>query len=502
MLFNSLNFLIFFPIVMAIYLIIPKKARYFWLLAASYYFYMCWNPKYVLLLFGSTVITYVSSLLLAKSKGNITRKRLIAAGCIVINFGILFLFKYLNFMLATLYKVLSLAHITVEERLVSFLLPVGISFYIFQAVSYMVDVYREDIEPEKNFFVYALFVSFFPQLVAGPIERSTNLLPQIKGLKDLKLWDAQRIQQGFLLMLYGFFMKIVIADRASMFVDKVFDPINYGAYAGVEVFLAMLLFTLQIYCDFAGYSYIAIGTAKICGIQLMDNFNTPYFAKNIKDFWDRWHISLSTWFRDYVYIPLGGGRKGKLRKYFNIMVIFTLSGLWHGAGWHYVIWGVLHGIFRVVGECTLKIRQKAADLLSIRTDTLSHGLYQRIITFFMVAVAWVFFRAGSLSQAVYMLIKLPVKNFWLLFDGALNNPLIYGMDAKDWNVLLFSLVLLFAVSLCRYHGIKLQELFVKQSFLFKVVFCYLVVFFLIVYGCYGGGFAGANAGGQFIYFQF
>ena len=502
MLFNSLHFLIFFPIVIGIYLIMPKKARHFWLLAASYYFYMCWNPKYVLLLLASTGITYFASLLLWRFKGNRKCKNLVAAGCIVLNFGILFVFKYFNFVLATIYKVLSMAHITVEERMISLLLPVGISFYIFQAVSYMVDVYREELEPERNFFVYALFVSFFPQLVAGPIERSRNLLPQIRGLKDIKIWNSQWIQQGFVLMLYGFFMKVVIADRAAAFVDKVFDPIGYGSFAGVEILLAMLLFTLQIYCDVAGYSYIAIGAAKICGIRLMDNFNTPYFARSIKDFWDRWHISLSTWFRDYVYIPLGGSRKGKPRKYLNILIIFTLSGLWHGAGWHYVVWGMLHGIYRVVGEMTAKLRQKLIGLSGIRTDTLSYGLWQRMVTFAMVAVAWVFFRAGSLSQALYLLKHMAVWNPWKLFDGSLMNLSVYGLDAKDWNVLLLSLVILFAVSLCRYRGMKLTELFVKQNFLFKVIFCYVVIFFIIIYGMYGGGFAGAKAGGQFIYFQF
>lgn len=496
MLFNSLQFLVFFPVVVIVYFLIPSKIRYLWLLACSYYFYMCWNPKYVLLLLASTVVTYLAGLFLERWSDSPKRKKWVLAICLLINFGILFVFKYANFAIQTIEKLLGLVHITVPEVTIRLLLPVGISFYIFQAVSYLIDVYRGDIKPERNFFIYALFVSFFPQLVAGPIERSRNLLPQIRNLNKTRLWDSKRFLSGCAQMLYGFFLKMVIADRAALFVDTVFDVEKYSVYGSFEVLTGMLLFTLQIYCDFAGYTSIAIGAAKILGVELMDNFNTPYFAVSIKDFWNRWHISLSTWFRDYLYFPLGGSRKGKLRKYLNIMIVFGLSGMWHGAGWHYIFWGLLHGVYRVTGEATLKIRQKWNQICKKRTDTFSHQLWKRTCTFSLVAVAWVFFRAASLRQAVDLLFQLVSRfNPWVLFDGTLLN---LGIDAKDWNVLILSILILFAVSLCRHWGKQPAKAFAEQGPLFQAVVIYFGIIAILLFGVYGAGYEAA----QFIYFQF
>ena len=326
MLFNSFDFVVFFPIVLLVYFVIPKKTRYIWLLVASYYFYMGWNAVYALLLLFSTVITYFSGLLLAKLKDKERKKKLVVAGCVIANFGILFVFKYLSFAAGTVIQIANSFGARWEEPEINLLLPVGISFYIFQAVGYMIDVYRKQIEAEKNFFRYALFVSFFPQLVAGPIERSKNFLPQIQNLHKVKLWDFDRIRSGALIMLYGYIMKMIIADRAAIFVDTVYAIDNYEDYAGFTVLVAAILFSVQIYCDFAGYTFIAIGAARIMGVSLMNNFNAPYFAASIKEFWDKWHISLSSWFRDYLYFPLGGSRKGKFRKYLNIFIVFAVSG--------------------------------------------------------------------------------------------------------------------------------------------------------------------------------
>ncbi|MDE6421087.1 MAG: MBOAT family protein, partial [Lachnospiraceae bacterium] len=318
--FNSVDFMIFFPIVLIVYFFMPKRIRICWLLISSYYFYMSWNAIYALLIGGSTIVTYVSGLLLGKfskrgGKTGQTKKKMTVVVCIVINLGILAVFKYGNFTIETVNALLNTLHIQVIDRRFDLLLPVGISFYTFQALGYIIDVYREDVEVEKNFMRYALFVSFFPQLVAGPIERSKNLLSQIKNIHNVKLWNARRVTSGAILMVWGFFMKMVIADRVSLLVDTVFD--NYRMYGSTELVLAAIGFTLQIYCDFGSYSIIAIGAAKIMGFNLMENFNTPYFARNIRDFWSRWHISLSTWFKDYLYIPLGGNRKGKIRKAVN-----------------------------------------------------------------------------------------------------------------------------------------------------------------------------------------
>ena len=344
MLFNSLQFLIFFPIVVLVYFIIPVRIKKFWLLAASYYFYMCWNAKYAFLILASTVITYFSGLLLERIKNNNTYdsdrktrlKKYVVAGSFILNLGILFYFKYINFAIDTLQKLFGLVHIELNVPAFDIILPVGISFYTFQALSYTMDVYRGEIYAEKDFFQYALYVSFFPQLVAGPIERSKNLLKQLAIPQP---FDFDKARDGFLLMLWGYFLKIVLADRIAIVVDTVYT--DYEKYPGWYLIVATVLFAFQIYCDFAGYSTIAIGAAEILGIKLMENFNAPYTAESVADFWKRWHISLTSWFRDYLYIPLGGNRKGKIRTYLNRMIVFLLSGLWHGASLHFVMWGGL-----------------------------------------------------------------------------------------------------------------------------------------------------------------
>lgn len=345
MLFNSYDFLIFFPIVTLIYFLIPHKVRCIWLLITSYYFYMCWNAKYALILLLSTTVTYISGLLIENAnkiqdekKGTKLKKTFVVLS-FVINLSILFLFKYFDFAVDNINRVLSYLNIQILEPSFDIVLPVGISFYIFQALSYTVDVYRKDVKAEKNFLKYALFVSFFPQLVAGPIERSKNLIKQIH---ERHYFNAQRVKDGLLLMIWGGFQKIVIADRVAIVVDTVFN--NFPEYGGMYIVVASILFAVQIYCDFAGYSTIAIGAAKVMGFALMENFNAPYFSTSVSEFWRRWHISLSSWFKDYLYIPLGGNRKGKLRKYINLMIVFIVSGLWHGAEWSFVIWGALNRI--------------------------------------------------------------------------------------------------------------------------------------------------------------
>lgn len=496
MLFNSLRFIVFFPVVIAVYFIIHRKLRMYWLLLASYFFYMCWNPKYALLLLFSTAVTWGAGLMLERWRERPGRRRAVAAVAVVLNFGILFMFKYLDFLWHNLSVVLGRFQIAVPENPVSLLLPVGISFYIFQAVGYMADVYRGTVRAERNFPRYALFVSFFPQLVAGPIERSGNLLPQLRNLENLKLWDSQRLQKGALTMLYGYLLKMVIADRAAIFVDAVFAPDNLGVYQGLTVFLAAALFAVQIYCDFAGYTCIAIGAARIMGIELMDNFNAPYFATSFRDFWNRWHISLSAWFRDYLYFPLGGSRKGRLRKYLNILIVFCVSGLWHGAAWHFVAWGALHGICRVAGELTAGIREKIWKKLRVKTDVFSFRLWRVTFLFAAVSVIWIFFRAEALTQALALVKNMAaVWNPWVLFDGSL---LELGLDGKDWNVLIAGLVLLLSVDLQRMKKISLAQLYVRQNLVFRWMVILAGICAVLVFGIYGAEY---NAS-RFIYFQF
>lgn len=342
MLFNSFNFMFFFPLVVLVYFVIPKRGRYIWLLFSSYIFYMGWNPKYALLIAFSTVITYFGGILLERFNDQAdekarSRKKGILVATIFINIGILIYFKYFDFILQNINLLLESCGVTAFNKGFDIILPVGISFYTFQALGYIIDVYRGEIKAEKNILRYSLFVSFFPQLVAGPIERSKNLLRQIDNVENIGIWNYSRIKNGLILMLWGFFLKMVIADRAAILVDNVYDA--YWMYGSIELILATVLFAIQIYCDFSSYSLIAIGAAKVMGFELMENFNTPYFSCSVKEFWSRWHISLSTWFRDYLYIPLGGNRCSKKKKYRNLMITFLVSGLWHGASWNYIFWG-------------------------------------------------------------------------------------------------------------------------------------------------------------------
>lgn len=495
MLFNSLEFVVFFPVVLTVYFLIHRKLRAVWLLIASYFFYMCWKPKYLLLLLFSTAVTWGAGLLLERWREEPHRKRAVAAAAILLNFGILFLFKYLDFLWHNIGAVLGRFSVTLPENRVSLLLPVGISFYIFQAVGYTVDVYRGTIAAERNFPRYALFVSFFPQLVAGPIERSGNLLPQVQKLEQLRLWDSRRIQRGALTMLYGYLLKMVIADRAAVFVDTVFCVDNFGVYQGITVFLAAALFAVQIYCDFAGYTCIAVGGARIMGIELMHNFDAPYLAVSFRDFWNRWHISLTSWFRDYLYFPLGGSRKGRLRKYLNILIVFGVSGLWHGASWHFAVWGVLHGICRVAGELTAGLREKFWKALHVKTDVFSFRLWRVSFMFSAVSIIWIFFRVEAVSQAFVLLRNMAVWNPWVLFDGSL---LKLGLDGKDWNVLFAGLALLLGVDLLRMKKISLPQLYVRQNLVFRWLVVLAGVCAVLLFGAYGAEYNAA----QFIYFQF
>ena len=496
MLFNSLRFLVFFPLICLGYYVIPYKFRHIFLLIASYYFYMCWNPKYALLMFTSTLVTYLSGLLIDRAnriqseKKKITYKKMYLAGSLVINLGILFFFKYSNFFLDSLSRLLACAHITMPDVRFDIILPVGISFYTFQAISYSIDVYRGDIYTEKNFLKYALFVSFFPQLVAGPIERSKNLLKQINVKHP---FDAHRVHTGLIQMLWGMFQKVLISDNIAMIVSNVYD--NYEKYGSVELIFATILFAFQIYCDFGGYSNIAIGAARVMGFDLMENFNAPYLANTVADFWRRWHISLSTWFRDYLYIPLGGNRKGKLRKYSNIMIVFFVSGLWHGASWHYVVWGMLNGIYQIIGDLLMPIRNKFVKIFNVNRTAFSHRLLKIMTTFILVDISWVFFRADSFSQAFEILHKMVTKiNLNPMLDGSL---LELGIARPQCIAVMMMAVLIFA-DLCKYFKIDLKEKLCTQGIWFQYLVYFFLIFSILILGSYGPQFDES----QFIYFQF
>lgn len=491
MLFNSFSFLIFFPVVCLVYFIIPYKIRYIFLLFASYFFYMSWNPKYAVLMLTSTIITYLSGILIGRAKKNQSRKKLFVILSFVLNLGILFFFKYFGFTMDSVSKILGAANIQLVIPAFDIILPVGISFYTFQALSYTMDVYREDIYPEKNFFKYALFVSFFPQLVAGPIERSKNLLKQI-SVKHSFSFDNMRA--GLIIMGIGYFQKMVLADNIAVFVDQVYN--NHVEYNGTILLIATLLFAVQIYCDFSGYSYIAIGAAKVMGFTLMENFNAPYFADSVSDFWRRWHISLSTWFRDYLYIPLGGNRKGRIRKYFNLMVVFLASGLWHGASWHFVAWGFLNGIYQIIGEIMRPLRDGLVKLFHIERQVFSHRILKIITTFILVDFSWIFFRANGMKDAL-MIIKNIFTNQQVtaLFDNSLYQM---GMIEKQFRMIMMGIVILAIIDYFKYKKINIVEKITNQGIWLRWTLYFGFIFGVLVFGAYGPKFDVA----QFIYFQF
>ena len=386
MTFDSLAFLIFLPAVVGIHWMLPHRWRKYWLLAVSYFFYMYWSPALIVLLLFSTVVDYCCSRGIERTEGKLRKALLLVS--IVVNLGLLFSFKYLDFFGETVNSLCALLGISYRVPALNLILPVGISFYTFQTMSYTIDVYRGKIQAQRDFITFALYVTFFPQLVAGPIERAGALLPQLQAERSPSKED---FASGFQLLVSGFFRKVVIADLCGRFVDRVYGA--SGAVDGAAVAVATVLFAVQIYCDFAGYSEIAAGSARLMGVRLMRNFDRPYLSGSIREFWRRWHISLSGWFTDYIYIPLGGSRRGLQRQIFATLVVFAASGLWHGARWTFVLWGLFHGALMVL-ELLLPKRKEQHRWLWV-------GL-----TFCAVTLSWIFFRSNTVEQAFGFLAAL------------------------------------------------------------------------------------------------
>ncbi len=451
MLFNSLHFLGFFPIVVLVYFLLPRRVRWAWLLGASYYFYAAWRVEYLGLILISTLTDYT----VGRRMGNIaerSRRTPYLLISLVVNLGILFTFKYFNFFNDSTRSLFALFGADYRLTNLDVLLPVGISFYTFQTLSYTIDIWRGRLEPERHLGRFALYIAFFPQLVAGPIERASRLLPQFRSaFTDAAVrFDSARVTSGLRLMLWGMFMKVVIADRLALYVNQVYN--NPSDYVGLPVLLATYFFAFQIFCDFAGYSNIAIGAARVMGFDLMENFRQPYTSPSVAEFWRRWHISLSTWFRDYVYIPLGGNRVGRARWYTNLFLVFLVSGLWHGAAWTFVIWGALHGLYVVLGAALGSValwgtrRDEAASGGSPGRQSVPAWLAV-FATFHAVAFAWIFFRASSLANATLIITQLvqmqpPTLNAlvapWLatatnpLFEMLLALGLIVLLESVQW----------------------------------------------------------------------
>ena len=405
MTFNSWEFLLFYPIVCLLYFALPKKMKWPMLLIASYYFYACYQADLLILIIATTIVSWVASNIIAKSQNSALRKFCLTLTLLVC-FGVLFFYKYFNFLSGSVTGIITMLGGTPTPFELNLVLPVGISFYTFQTLSYVIDVYRGQVKPEKNIFFYALFVSFFPQLVAGPIERPDNLIPQ---LREPHKWDNDNAIKGAKHMIVGFFKKICVADLISIYVNSVYNDVSSASALGVII--ATSLFAVQIYCDFSGYTDIAIGAARIMGIRLMKNFDHPYTATTIKEFWGRWHISLSSWFKDYLYFPLGGSRCSKPRHLMNLMIVFLVSGLWHGANWTFVIWGAIHGLYQIFGTLTLKSRNNLLTKVGLSDKSTLVIWVRRVNTFILVGLAWLFFRANTVTDAFALLEKLFVSGW-------------------------------------------------------------------------------------------
>jgi D-alanyl-lipoteichoic acid acyltransferase DltB (MBOAT superfamily) len=404
MLFNSLEFAVFFPIVCALYFGLPYHARTPLLLVASCVFYMAFIPSYILILAITIFIDFFAGIYLVRTVGR-TRKVLLWTS-IIATCMVLVVFKYFDFFTDSIVGVATLFGWEVTNPSQNIILPIGLSFHTFQSLSYVIEVYRGKQKPIHDLTTYAAYVMFFPQLVAGPIERPQNLLHQFAEKHD---FDYDRVTSGLKRMAWGFFKKLVVADRLALYVNDVYaSPENYN---GLQLSIATVFFAYQIYCDFSGYSDIAIGSARVLGFRLMENFDNPYHSKTIPEFWRRWHISLSTWFRDYVYYPMGGNRVAKPRWYLNLMVTFGISGLWHGSNWTFVIWGLLNGVYLVLSAATGKARDHVMGWMGFPAGSFQRNALQIGITFFLVCVGWVFFRANSLSDATYIL-----THFWQGWD--------------------------------------------------------------------------------------
>ena len=469
MVFNSLQFLVFFGIVTSAYFLLAHKYRWALLLLASCYFYMAFVPIYLGILGLTIVIDYFAGIYLERFQGGAKK---IFLGCsLLANLGVLAIFKYYFFFTDNFNFLASYFSVPIHFPVFNFLLPIGLSFHTFQAMSYTIEVYRGNQKAERNFGIYSLYVMFYPQLVAGPIERPQNLIHQFY---EKHVWDTDRVKSGLLQMMQGFFKKVVIADRLAMVVDPAYA--NLSSQSSLNLIMASIFYSFQIYCDFSGYSDIAIGASRVMGFKLMNNFNAPYTATSIPDFWRRWHISLSTWFKDYVYFSLGGNRVSVPRWYINIMIVFILSGFWHGASWNFVIWGALHGLFQLMG---LTLNRIFPNLAADERKSAGGVWMYRLFTFLLVTIAWVFFRIPKFGDIqIY---------FRQLVQGTFSDPISLAFNA---NELLFSILLIVGLYLFDLKRDKIKVDSVQLFWPIMVGLAFLIYFF------------GVFNLKQFIYFQF
>ena len=470
MLFNSFQFAIFFPIVFFVYWIFFNKTKNIqnvFLLIVSYYFYSQWDYRFLFLLFSSTFIDFISGILISRLENNLKRKILFYFS-ICLNIGILFFFKYCNFFVGSIEKAINLFGFKFDLWSLHIIIPVGISFYTFHGISYVIDVYKRKIKPEKSFVVYSLFVSYFPLLVAGPIERASHLIPQ---LRNKRKFNYANTVLGLRQVLWGLFKKMVVADSVAIYVNQIF--LNYENCDSSVLILGAFLFTFQIYGDFSGYSDIALGISRMLGIDLIKNFNFPYFSRDIAEFWRRWHISLSSWFRDYLYIPLGGSKGSKSQRIRNTLIIFLISGFWHGANWTFIVWGLLHALYFIPVLLTNKNRNHL-NIVAAGKKTPSIGdFFAIILTFSMVVFAWVFFRSVNVYQAFNYISIIFTKKLFVFPETYFNSKLLID--------LLLILFLVIVEWFGRENDFALQKFHIKINKFLRFIFYYIILYLILFY---------------------
>ncbi len=491
MLFNSFEFGAFFVLVAGAYFLIPHSWRWFLLLMSSCYFYMAFVPVYILVLLATIVIDYWAGILIEGSKGSKRKVYLVIS--IISTCLVLFVFKYFNFFNTNFSKLADLIGWNYPVENLSIILPIGLSFHTFQSLSYVIEVYRGNQKAEKHFGIYSLYVMFFPQLVAGPIERPQNLLHQFY---EKHHFDYVRVTDGLKLMLWGLFKKVVIADRLAVVVDTIYG--SPSDFSGIAYITATVFFAFQIYCDFSGYSDMAIGSAQVLGFKLMDNFNRPYFSKSVSEFWKRWHISLSSWFRDYLYIPLGGNRVAVPRMYVNLMLTFVLSGLWHGANWTYIVWGALNGVLIVGSVATRDIRERWVHTIGLDPHPRIHRYLSILITFTLICFTWIFFRANNMSDAFLILkgigeVFSQIITFDLSFLKEIKDIESWGLSKIQFVIALLMIALMECIHMVQRHSTirhMLRDLPLWQRW----TIYYVLIFTVLVFW--------QENDRQFIYFQF
>lgn len=476
MLFNSIEFLLFYVVVTVFYFVFPYRYKWLLLLLASCYFYMAFVPVYILILGFTIVVDYFAGILIETSIGK--KRKLFLVCSLIANIGVLAVFKYYNFFNENLSSLLGKFSLSNPVPFLKILLPIGLSFHTFQAMSYTIEVYRGNQKAERHFGIYSLYVMFYPQLVAGPIERPQNMLPQFHKKID---FDYSKMVSGLTLMLWGFFKKLVIADRLASYVNPVFKYPEF--HNGTTVLLASFFFAIQIYCDFSGYSDIAIGAARTMGFDLMTNFKRPYFAKSIKEFWGRWHISLTTWFKDYLYIPLGGNKVDRSKMFLNLLVVFVISGIWHGANWTFVIWGLLHGLYRIIGIVTEKTRRNLLEKWNLQHNRFIQ-FFEIIFTIVLVTITWIFFRADTVQDAITLLRNLKT----------IGQAPFVGDGINVMAHCLLAVALIFIVEFKMEYFPEKFNLLKSEFRLVRWGSLCLLIFMILLLGVFNGG--------QFIYFQF